>query len=156
MCYSVERGIYAISLLAIGSHLGKKEAWRPMTSHVLVIDDDPSLLELYQLLLEAEGYRVTTSKTAYEHVSDVENLQPDLILMDMKLGSKENGFLLLQKLRLYRPTKDIPIIICTAAVQAVREQEETFKEKGIPIIYKPFEIDELLQVVRQYLPTSIH
>ncbi|HZU66104.1 MAG TPA: response regulator [Ktedonobacteraceae bacterium] len=127
-----------------------------MASHILIIDDDSSLLELYQLLLEAEGYRVTTSRSAYEQVADVEQLQPDLILMDMKLGGKESGFLLLQKLRLYRPTKDIPVIICTAAVQVVREQEETLKEKGIPILYKPFEIDELLRVVQQFLPSSNH
>ncbi len=125
-----------------------------MASHVLVIDDDQSLLELYQMLLEAEGYQVTTSRVAYEQVSDVENLRPDLILMDMKLGNQESGFLLVQKLRLYRPTKDIPLIICTAAVQTVREQEEIFREKRIPIIYKPFEVDELLHVIYQSLPSS--
>src|SRR5579883_2725665 len=154
MCYILAVGYR--QFYCSGSHTGKKEVCRPMASHILIIDDDSSLLELYQLLLEAEGYRVTTSRSAYEQVADEEQLQPDLILMDMKLGGKESGFLLLQKLRLYRPTKDIPVIICTAAVQVVREQEETLKEKGIPILYKPFEIDELLRVVQQFLPSSNH
>ena len=51
------------------------------------------------------------------------------------------------------PTKDIPVIISTAAVQAMREQEATLQEKGIPLIYKPFDVDELLRVIRQLLPS---
>jgi CheY-like chemotaxis protein len=59
--------------------------------------------------------------------------------------------LLLEQIRLYPPTKHIPIIVCTAAVNEMREQEETFHHKGIPVIYKPFDIDELLEVVHQTL-----
>jgi CheY-like chemotaxis protein len=49
---------------------------------------------------------------------------------------------------MYRPTADIPVILCTAAIKMVREQEEIFKQKGIPVVYKPFDVDELLEVVQ--------
>jgi CheY-like chemotaxis protein len=124
-----------------------------MSSHIFVIDDDQDILELYQTLLESEGYTVTISTIAYEQVRDVETLHPDLIILDMKVGEQYQGLLLLQKLRMYPPTRAIPVIMCSAAVTLMREQEETLQAKGIPIIYKPFDIDELLQVIRQLLPS---
>ena len=127
-----------------------------MSSLILVIDDDKPLLDLYSMVLEDEGYRASLSMNEYGQLADIETLQPDLIILDIKLGHQYDGFLLLQKLRLYRPTKDIPIIVCTAATEAIREQEETFRQKHIPVIYKPFDLDELLQVIRQSLPSHPH
>jgi two-component system response regulator HydG len=125
-----------------------------MPAHILVIDDDQSILELFRLILEPEGYQVTLSKSAFEDVQEVEQLKPNLIIMDFKLGRHEDGFLLLQKIKMYRPTKDIPIMLCTAAVDIVVEQENVLREKGIPILYKPFDVDELLMVVERLLNTS--
>ena len=125
-----------------------------MSAHILVIDDDQSILELFRLILEPEGYQVTLSKSAFEDVQEVDQLRPDLIIMDFKLGRHEDGFLLLQKIKMYRPTKDIPIILCTAAVDIVVEQENVLREKGIPILYKPFDVDELLRVTERMLNTS--
>ena len=122
-----------------------------MPTHILVIDDDQSILELFRLIFEPEGYQVTLSKSAFEDVQEVEKLKPNLIIMDFKLGRHEDGFLLLQKIKMYRPTKDTPIILCTAAVDIVVEQENVLREKGIPILYKPFDVDELLRVVERML-----
>ena len=124
-----------------------------MSSRILVVNDDQSILDLFSLLLTAEKYEVLLSKIAYEDVSEVEQLRPDLIILDFKMGNHHVGWTLLQKLKMYRPTKDIPLILCTAALNEVREQEETLRQKGIPVIYKPFEIDELLLVIQQCLPS---
>ena len=125
-----------------------------MSSHILVIEDDQFNLELFKLILEPEGYDVTLSKIAFEEVSAIAQLKPDLIILDFKIGLHQEGFLLLQKLRMYPPTKAIPVILCTAALQEVREQEEVLRQKEIPVIYKPFYVDELLQAVHQFLPVS--
>ena len=53
-------------------------------------------------------------------------------------GLHHDGFRLLQKLKMYPPTEQISIIICTAAVSAIREQEDILQQKGIPLLYKPF------------------
>lgn len=71
---------------------------------------------------------------AYEEVSDVERLHPDLIILDFKMGYHNAGWALLQKLKMYRPTKDIPLILCTAALSEVRQQEDMLRQKGIPVI----------------------
>lgn len=120
-------------------------------AHILVVDDDPSILDMIQLLLEQEGYRVTTSPVVLEDLADVEHLQPDLIILDFKMGERESGWTFLQKLKLHRPTKDIPLFLCTAALSDVREQEPILTQKGIPVVYKPFDVDELLAAVEQLL-----
>ncbi len=123
--------------------------------HILVIDDDPSILELMRLILEGEGnYRVTTTEIVFETVIEIEHLQPDLILLDFLMQGRQTGWTLLQKLKLHRPTKDIPVVICTAALPDVKEQESIFTQKGIPILYKPFDVDELLHVVSQTLSSQ--
>ncbi|HEV2661921.1 MAG TPA: response regulator [Ktedonobacteraceae bacterium] len=123
-----------------------------MKAHILIIDDDQSILEMMRLVLEEEGgYRVTTAESTFEEVADVENLQPDLILLDFLLQGRNTGWNFLQKLKLHRPTKDIPIVLCTAALSDVKEQESILIQKGIPILYKPFDVDELLHIVDQIL-----
>jgi CheY-like chemotaxis protein len=130
------------------------ETEQRMSSRILVINDDQSILELFQLLLESEGYEVLLSKVAFEEVSQIEQQHVHLIILDFKFGTHPEGFLLLQKIRMYPPTTAIPVILCTAAVGEVREQEEVLRQKGIPVIYKPFDLDELLQAIHQFLPAS--
>src|ERR1700694_5284740 len=119
-----------------------------MASRILVMNDDDSILELYRLLLEGEaGYQVTLSLIAIEEVSTIEQMQPDLIILDAKLGSAHDGILLLQKLKMYRPTQTIPILLCTAAEDFIRQHEETIRARGVAILHKPFDIDEPLHLV---------
>ena len=123
-----------------------------MSAHILIIDDEPSILEMMQLILEEEGgYQVTLAETISEEVTEIERLHHDLIVLDLKFKSSEFGWELLQKLKLHRGTMSIPIILCTAALGHTREQEVILKQKGIPVLYKPFDVDELLAIVRQHL-----
>jgi DNA-binding NtrC family response regulator len=123
-----------------------------MAASILVINDDQSILELFHLILESEGYEVSSSLVVYEDVKDVEQLNPALIILDVRIGYHAEGLLLLQKLKMYPPTKNIPVILCTAALSEMREQEETLRQKKIPVLYKPFDMDELLKLVHQILP----
>lgn len=123
-------------------------------SHILVVNDDQSLLDLYRMVLETEGYVVHVSLMAFEEIVEVEKMRPDLIILDAKLGYHYEGLLFLQKLKLYPGTRQIPVMICTAATREMREQEETLQQKGIPLLYKPFELDELLGLIEQLLSTS--
>lgn len=122
-----------------------------MATRIMVINDDQDILDLYAALLSDEGYDVFTSKLAFEHPAAVELLRPDLVMLDLKFGTQIEGWKMMQKLRLYRPTAELPIIVCTAAVREAREQEEHLRSEGIGIVYKPFSIDHLLLAVRQML-----
>lgn len=122
-----------------------------MKACILVINDDQAILDLYRLLLEGEGYNVLLSKIALEDVRQIEGLAPDCIILDLKLGFGRNGLTLLQQLKMYRPTAEIPVILCTAAIKLVREQEDILRKRGIPIVYKPFDIDDLLETIASEL-----
>jgi CheY-like chemotaxis protein len=123
-----------------------------MSKRILVINDDDSILELFRLLLEGEGYEVDTSLETIENIRDVEVIEPDLVILDLKMGMQQEGWVMMQKLRMYPPTQNIPMILCTAALNEVREQEATLEDKGIPVVYKPFSVDELLKAVHSVLP----
>ncbi len=123
-----------------------------MVSRILIMNDDQNILELFKLILEPEGYEVHLAFLPFEHVTEVEQISPSLIILDFKFGGHAKGLLMLQQLRMYAPTMRIPILICTAALSEMRDQEETFRHKGIPILYKPFDIDELLEIVHKLLP----
>ena len=57
----------------------------------------------------------------------------------------------MQNLRRYPPASAIPVILCTAAWQDMREQENVLRQKGVPVIYKPFDLEELLHTIRRTL-----
>ena len=127
-----------------------------MTSRILAMNDDQAILELYQTVLEEEGYAVSLTLVEIESAKEVEQFHPDLIILDLKMGRHNAGLLLLQQLKMYRPTKDIPIIVCTAAMHEMQEQEATFQQRGIPLVYKPFDLDEFLKIVRKMVPPHSH
>lgn len=126
-----------------------------MKPHILIIDDDTSILEMMRLVLESEGrYQVTTMENAPENITEIEHLQPHLILLDFLMYGREVGWTFLQKLKLSHSIKDIPVVMCTAALCDVNEQAGDFRQKGISILYKPFDVDELLRIVEQTLTSS--
>ena len=126
-----------------------------MAQHILVIDDDEALLELYQSALEHAGYQVSLSPTIFADVSDIERMHPDLILLDVKISQADDGLTQLEQLRSYPPTHSLPVILCTAAVaRPTRERVEDLRRQGVPVVYKPFEIEKLFQTIQRVLPAA--
>jgi DNA-binding response OmpR family regulator len=119
-----------------------------------VVNDTQEILDMFRVLLEDEGYEVVLSSFPLQKISQVEHIKPDLIILDLLFGSENHGFQVLEMLKLSRSTAPIPVIICTAALQTVREMEGYLVSKGIAVVYKPFDIDELFITIRQALATS--
>ncbi len=115
--------------------------------HILVVNDTQEILDLFRDILEEEGYRVSLSTFTFRDLDDIVALQPDLIILDFMIGGEDYGWQLLQKTKMNRTTAKIPIIVCTAALQLARELEGHLKEKGVGIVLKPFDIDDLLREV---------
>lgn len=125
---------------------------------ILVLNDSQELLELFRTILEEEGYEVVLFSYAIEEMSEVARIEPDLIILDFLIGAMQpKGWQMLQKLKLVRETENIPVIICTAAEQSVQEQQGYLTSKGVIVILKPFNIDELVEAVEkafQVLPQN--
>jgi DNA-binding response OmpR family regulator len=120
-------------------------------ARILVINDTQELLEMFRLLLEQEDHEVVLSGMPILKVSEVEQIRPDLIILDIIFGDQKTGWQMLQMLKMKRSTASIPIIVCTAALREVQEQEGYLISQGIRVLYKPFDIDNLLTLIDQAL-----
>jgi len=120
-------------------------------TRILVISDTQELLEMFCLLLERENYEVVLSGMPILKVGEVEQIQPDLIILDIIFGHEESGWQVLQMLKMQRSTASIPVIISTAALHEVQQQEGHLISQGVRVICKPFDIDHFLTLVHQAL-----
>lgn len=102
-------------------------------------------------LLTDEGYNVTTRVFMERNLPEIAALDPDLIILDYQWASDDDGWSLLQMLRMNPPTAKIPIILCTGAVRHVLDTESHLEEMGIRTVFKPFELDTLLSMVAEAL-----
>jgi DNA-binding response OmpR family regulator len=128
-----------------------------MKTRILVVNDTQEILELFRMLLEEEeGYDVVLSGFPIQQVKEIEQIKPDLIILDLVLGDEKTGMQMLQMLKMQRSTAAIPILVCTAALQIVREQEGYLVSQGVHVVYKPFDIDDLMANVKQLLGSQEH
>jgi len=124
-----------------------------MATRILVVNDTQNILELFRLLLEEEGYEVYLSSFPLQKASEIEQIHPDLIILDVVFGEAKIGWQMLQMIKMQRSLASIPVIVCTASEQAVREMEGYLVSKGVFVVYKPFDVDDLLNTITQALQT---
>jgi len=86
-------------------------------SKILLIEDDPAQILLYQTKFKMEGLKLIACQTGKEGLSLSEKEKPGLILLDLVLVG-ENGLDILEKLKDNPATKNIPVVILTNLVQA--------------------------------------
>ncbi len=120
------------------------------SKHILVINDDPAILGLFEDLLGEEGYEVTLDKfggQTSELLESIRSLKPDLVIMDFLIGHEDSGWQLLQVVKMDRATRDIPVVVCTGAVRQVSELSQHLDEMGVQVVLKPFDIDHLIDIL---------
>ena len=129
---------------------------RRVTQHILVINDTQEILELFTDILTEEGYRVTTYSYGAQDLAFVQEVKPDLIIADYPpVQREEQGWQFVQKLKMSRETERIPVIVCTTNLKAVRDTEGWLAGKGILVVPKPFNVDEMLQAVSIQLGKAV-
>ena len=117
---------------------------------VLVIDDEDDLREIARDSLELlGGFQVSTASSGIEGLADAKAQHPDAILLDMMMPGID-GSATFQKLQDDAATRDIPVILLTANVQA--NDRLRFAELGVAgVIAKPFDPISLANQVAQIL-----
>ena len=98
---------------------------------VLLVEDDPSVLEMYRLKLELDGYRVNTALDGEEGLKKAGDLAPDIIFLDIRLP-KMDGLEVLRKLRAQEKTRNIPVIILVARGLRLGAHEYLIKARTTP------------------------
>jgi CheY-like chemotaxis protein len=121
-----------------------------MAKTILVVDDEPDILDLATVRLKKLGYEIVEAVDAEEAVAFLQNNTPDLILLDLLLP-KMQGDELCKKLKSDCKYKNIPVILFTAS--AIRTGlPEKIKEIGADdCIMKPFEPQELISKVKRFI-----
>lgn len=118
-----------------------------MTDRLLVVDDEPSMREFLEILLAQEGYQVATAASGEQGLKIYRQLEPDLILTDVKMPGM-SGLDLIREIHALDAA--IPIIAITAyasaddAIRAVREGAYDY-------LSKPFQIEDLRIIIRNAL-----
>jgi CheY-like chemotaxis protein len=122
-----------------------------MKRTILLVDDDPDFLEQNRLLLEAKGYAVRTAESGRSCLAAVEEHRPDLIILDMVMGSRQEGFDVSRELRNSEYTKGIPLVMITSVNDAMPFRIEPDRT-WLPVdalIEKPVDPELLLSVVQR-------
>jgi DNA-binding response OmpR family regulator len=119
---------------------------------VVVVNDDPYLLDAVQDVLRGAGYDTVGCKSSSEARELVRSRLPDLIIIDVNLEHPAAGWSFLQLLRLDRLTAGIPVIVTTADVEFLRTKVDHLRQTGCSVLEKPFSIDALLREVTTIVP----
>jgi DNA-binding response OmpR family regulator len=114
---------------------------------VVVINDSPELLELAEMLLGDEDFDVKVALTGTRALELIRTTLPDIVILDVRLPDV-SGWDILQALKLDAKTASIPVLVCSAAVQELRDLERQLAGMGVDVLIKPFAIDTLIQKVR--------
>ena len=86
--------------------------------YVLIVDDDPDMVETVGMMLESKGYEVGKAYDGVEGEDSIKQRRPDLMVLDVMMPRK-NGYVLCAELKKHKDTRDIPIILLTAVGEAV-------------------------------------
>ena len=123
-----------------------------MPHKILVVDDDPDILEAISMILESQGYKVVTARDGVEGLASLRAEKPDLLVLDL-LMPRMDGFAVCKELQdpRWSKYKDIPILILTSVrEEASRRRYEL--ETGLELdvddyVEKPVSPDTLLERV---------
>jgi len=86
--------------------------------YILVVDDDPDLVETIALMLESKGCEVGKAYDGIEGEESIKERRPDLVILDIMMPRKD-GYVLCAELKANDETSDIPVILLTAVGEAV-------------------------------------
>jgi DNA-binding response OmpR family regulator len=124
-----------------------------MSARILIVDDDPDIVELLRFALTEAGYSAVSAATGTEALAQVQRFSPDLIVLDLLLP-ESNGFTVCENLRRNPATASVPVIMIT--VLPGQFPRLVGAEAGVnAYLNKPFHLQELVSCVGDLLRGSI-
>jgi CheY-like chemotaxis protein len=120
---------------------------KPQRSRILVVDDEPSVLLTYRLILEQQGYDVLVASSSTEARRTIEKENIDLLLCDLSLEERHTGFEVIEFARTRQPDA-ISVLLTGYASKDISDQAE---QGGVAVLFKPIDIEEFLSTITAQL-----
>ncbi|WP_299930299.1 response regulator [uncultured Pelagimonas sp.] len=121
-----------------------------MAGHVLVIEDEPNIIEAIKFILSREGWNVATHSNGEDAVDVVRAKSPDVLILDVMLPGR-SGYDILRELRGDAATENLPVLMLTARGQS-KDREMAERAGASRFMTKPFSNAEVLEAVRALAP----
>jgi two-component system, OmpR family, alkaline phosphatase synthesis response regulator PhoP len=121
---------------------------------ILVVDDDPDILESVSSFLEAHGYRVLTASNGAEGVRLARREPPDLIILDVIMQERTEGFFVAQQIRRTVQLEHVPIFMLTSFYEVEKAFLVPPESAWLPheeFLHKPVRLPLLLEKIRFHL-----
>jgi DNA-binding response OmpR family regulator len=118
---------------------------------IMIVNDYPEFLELMSEFLSDEGFEVLTLPKHQGAFEQIKSSQPHLVICDLILEAAGAGLALIDMLRLDPETTGVPVLVCSAATQYIREIAPSLDAKGILWLEKPFTLEQLMAKVNACL-----
>ena len=121
-----------------------------MDKKILIVDDDKDILEALTDLLELEGYIVQVTPKGELAIKTIQEFHPNLVLLDLLLSGID-GATISKNIRKIPELLKLPIIIMSAHPNA----QKTIEGSGAnEFLRKPFDVEQLLALIKKYIPSS--
>jgi DNA-binding response OmpR family regulator len=117
-----------------------------MGNHVLVIEDEPNIVEAIRFILMRDGWDVSTLSDGGQAEDTIRARRPDVVILDVMLPGR-SGFEILAALRADAETQTLPVLMLTAKGQG-RDRAEAERMGASQFMAKPFSNAEILSSVR--------
>lgn len=123
---------------------------------ILIIDDDPDIVEAMKVVLESRNYRVRIARTGEEGLREARRDKPELIILDVMMETGDKGFDVARELKQDTDYKDIPILMLTSIKEKTGMDfgKEAGDEHWLPVddyCDKPLHPEELISKVEALL-----
>jgi CheY-like chemotaxis protein len=126
-----------------------------MPKKIMIIDDDIDIVEVMRITLESDGYDVIDAQEGQKGLEILKKEKPDLLILDVMMGTLDEGFHIAYQIRNDEDIKDIPILMITAVgAQTGFEFDMQRDEDFLPVnefIEKPVNPQVLLDTVKRNL-----
>lgn len=122
-------------------------------SRVLIIEDEPDILDLIGDVLTLEGYDVHALRRIPHGLDPIRRLAPNAIVLDLRLPGV-GGVELLRLLAADAVLRRTPVVICTGAGDLTAEYGAEFDSLGCEVVRKPFDLEDLVGSVRRAVQSS--
>jgi two-component system, OmpR family, alkaline phosphatase synthesis response regulator PhoP len=121
---------------------------------IMVVDDDPDLVEAVSMKLESKNYRVIQAYDGEQAIESLKTQKPDLMILDVMMPHK-NGWMVCEEVKTNGNLKNIVVVMLTAVGDAVKTTSYTHHEGKTTLaddyIPKPIDMEQLVRIVNDHL-----